>query len=62
MLISSSEKNEKGINLDDFIFLEIVEKYARADQGHTDDLRRYLSNLFLVFKDYHREVEEHRFE
>ena len=56
------EKPEKGIHLDDFSFLEQTRKYAKASETASEDIRRYLCNLLLVYKDYHREVEENMFE
>lgn len=56
--VHPSEKPEKGINLDDFAFLELTEKFVRASENGGEDIRKYLCNLLLVYKDYHREVEE----
>lgn len=57
-----SEKPEKGIHLDDFSFLELVEKFVRPNETGDEDIRKYLCNLLLVYKEYHREVEETMFE
>lgn len=44
------------------MYLEFVQQYCKASENGSDDVRRYLANIFMIYKDYHREVEENMLE
>ena len=52
------KKQERGINLEDFMFLEDVFRRGKVEHKYkgTEKFRKYLPGIMLCYLDYHKEL------
>lgn len=59
IFVPGVRKSEKGINLQDFGFLEEIFKYGQISKSYNgkEKYHKYYPKIFLVYFEYHKELK-----